>query len=59
VLRNYLAQVAIQRAQERDYSEVERLARLLRRPFDEQPELESYAAPPPDWARHIEVSCSS
>jgi serine/tyrosine/threonine adenylyltransferase len=32
---------------------------LLAHPFDEQPERESYAAPPPDWARQIEVSCSS
>jgi uncharacterized protein YdiU (UPF0061 family) len=60
ILRNYLAQVAIRRAEEsRDFSEVERLLELLRRPFDEQPEMESYAALPPDWAQHIEVSCSS
>ncbi len=60
ILRNYLAQVAIRKAErERDFSEVERLLTLLRHPFDEQPEMESYAALPPDWARHIEVSCSS
>jgi uncharacterized protein YdiU (UPF0061 family) len=60
VLRNYLAQTAISKAeQERDFSEVDRLLALLSRPYDEQPEMESYAAPPPEWARHIEVSCSS
>ncbi|PWB59816.1 MAG: hypothetical protein C3F18_00565, partial [Nitrosomonadales bacterium] len=60
ILRNHLAQAAIRRAEEsRDFSEVDRLLQLLRRPFDEQPEMESYAALPPDWARHIEVSCSS
>ena len=60
ILRNYLAQDAIRAAeQQRDYSEVNRLLVLLRNPFDEQPELEEYAAPPPDWAEHIEVSCSS
>ncbi|MHB8534144.1 MAG: protein adenylyltransferase SelO [Sulfuricaulis sp.] len=60
ILRNYLAQNAIARAaQERDFTEVERLQELLRHPFDEHPEMESYAAPPPDWARQIEVSCSS
>jgi len=32
---------------------------VLRRPYDEQPGRERYAALPPDWARHIEVSCSS
>jgi uncharacterized protein YdiU (UPF0061 family) len=59
VLRNYLAQQAIAAAEQRDYSELERLAGVLRRPFDEQPERETYAAPPPDWAREISVSCSS
>lgn len=60
ILRNYLAENAIRRAaDQRDYSEVERLHRLLARPFDEQPTYEAYAAEPPDWARRIEVSCSS
>ena len=60
ILRNHLAEVAIrQAADERDYSEVNRLHRLLMRPYDEQPENEAYATEPPDWARKIEVSCSS
>jgi uncharacterized protein YdiU (UPF0061 family) len=59
ILRNYLAQQAIAAAENRDYSELERLHDVLRRPFDEQPEHEAYAAPPPDWAREISVSCSS
>jgi uncharacterized protein YdiU (UPF0061 family) len=60
ILRNHLAEVAIRSAADsRDYSEVNRLHRLLMRPFDEQPENEAYAAEPPDWARKIEVSCSS
>ena len=60
ILRNYLAQVAISQAeQQRDFSEVDRLLHLLSRPYDEQPEMESYAAPAPEWARKIEVSCSS
>jgi uncharacterized protein YdiU (UPF0061 family) len=59
VLRNYLAQVAIEKAQNKDFSEVERLLSVLRRPYDEQPEHEQYAALPPDWASHLEVSCSS
>jgi len=60
ILRNHLAEVAIRRAaDDRDYSEVNRLHALLARPFDEQPENEAYAAEPPDWARKIEVSCSS
>jgi hypothetical protein len=60
ILRNYLAQIAISKAEnERDYSEVDTLLRLLAKPFDKQAELENYAAPAPEWARHIEVSCSS
>ncbi|MFP5382176.1 MAG: protein adenylyltransferase SelO [Gammaproteobacteria bacterium] len=60
ILRNHLAEIAIRRAtDQRDYSEIERLHRLLAHPYDEQPEFEAYAAEPPDWARTIEVSCSS
>jgi len=59
VLRNYLAQTAIEKAQNKDFSEVERLLSVLQRPYDEQPEHEQYAALPPDWASHLEVSCSS
>jgi uncharacterized protein YdiU (UPF0061 family) len=59
ILRNYLAQVAIEKAQNGDFSEVARLLAVLERPYDEQPENERYAALPPDWASHLEVSCSS
>ena len=59
VLRNYLAQVAIERARQKDYTEIDRLRKLLCDPFAEQPEMESYAASPPDWSRQILVSCSS
>ncbi len=60
ILRNYLAQNAITRATEhRDYSEIDRLLALLRNPYEEQPEMEEYAAPPPDWGKRLVVSCSS
>lgn len=59
VLRNYLAQLAIEKAQNKDFTEVARLLKVLQRPYDEQPEHEHYAALPPDWASHLEVSCSS
>ena len=59
VLRNHLVEVAIQQARTGDFSEVQRLLELLQRPFDEQPEHSAYADFPPDWAQHIEVSCSS
>ena len=60
VLRNYLAQNAIEQAQRhRDYSEIDRLRELLRDPYNEQPGMEKYAAFPPDWGKHIPISCSS
>ncbi len=59
VLRNYLAQTAIQKAQEKDYSEIDQLFTLLQNPYDDQPGMDAYAAPPPSWGKHLAVSCSS
>ena len=59
VLRNHMAETAIQKARMGDDSEVQRLHRLLQRPFDVQPGCEADADFPPDWASSIEVSCSS
>ena len=59
ILRNYLAQAAIERAQAGDLAELHALQAVLQRPFDEQPANERFAAAPPDWAREISVSCSS
>jgi uncharacterized protein YdiU (UPF0061 family) len=59
VLRNHLAQNAIEAAQQDDFSETTRLLKVLERPFDEQPEHAAYAAFPPPGAEQIEVSCSS
>lgn len=59
ILRNHLAEAAIQAAREGDFTETHRLQELLSRPFDEQPAHEAYAGFPPEWAQSIEVSCSS
>lgn len=59
VLRNYLAQTAIEKAQKKDYSEIDRLLTLLQNPYSDQPGMESYAASPPNWGKHLSVSCSS
>ena len=59
VLRNHLAETAIDLARNGDFSEVQRLLKVLQQPFDEQPEHEADAGFPPDWASQLEVSCSS
>nr|WP_240042722.1 YdiU family protein [Maribacter aurantiacus] len=57
VLRNYMAQLAIDAADTGDYSLIDELFQLLKRPYDEQPEKEKWFAKRPDWARH-KVGCS-
>ena len=60
ILRNYMAETAIRKAEdENDYSEIDRLFKLLQNPFAEQPGNEVYAGYPPEWAEEISVSCSS
>jgi serine/tyrosine/threonine adenylyltransferase len=59
ILRNYLAQQAIEAAEAGDYSPVRELHAVLARPFDEQPGMERYAQRPPDWGKHLQISCSS
>jgi uncharacterized protein YdiU (UPF0061 family) len=57
VLRNYMAQMAIDNADDGDYSLIEELYQLLKRPYDEQPKLQKWYAKRPEWARH-KVGCS-
>jgi uncharacterized protein YdiU (UPF0061 family) len=59
ILRNYLAQQAIEAAEAGDYGPVRELHAVLSRPFDEQPGMERYAERPPEWGKHLEISCSS
>jgi uncharacterized protein YdiU (UPF0061 family) len=59
ILRNHLAELAIRQAEAGDYTEVQRLHRVLTRPFDEQPEHAASAVLPPEWAGSLEISCSS
>ncbi|MGC8338857.1 protein adenylyltransferase SelO [Cronobacter sakazakii] len=57
VLRNWLAQRAIEAAERDDASELSRLLEALRNPFADRDD--DYTHRPPDWGKHLEVSCSS
>lgn len=57
VLRNYMAQLAIDDANKGDYNFIDELFQLLKKPYDEQPDYEKWFAKRPDWARH-KVGCS-
>jgi uncharacterized protein YdiU (UPF0061 family) len=57
VLRNYMAQLAIEKAETGDYSLIDELFQLLKKPYDEQPNSEKWFKKRPDWARN-KVGCS-
>lgn len=59
ILRNYLAQQAIQSAEKGNFGDFTRLLKVLEQPFKDNPEFEEFASPPPDWGKALEISCSS
>ncbi|HIF46355.1 MAG TPA: YdiU family protein [Candidatus Poseidoniales archaeon] len=64
VLRNWMAQLAIDKAEQEDFTLIEELYQLLKKPYDEQPEMESkWFVKRPEWARNRPgcsmLSCSS
>lgn len=59
VLRNHLVQVAINEAQQGDYSEIGQLFDLLSKPFELKKGFESYQQSTPKWAENLSISCSS
>jgi serine/tyrosine/threonine adenylyltransferase len=59
ILRNFMAQEAIEKAQKGDFTEVNRLQDLLQDPYAAPKALPQDLALPPDWAQGLELSCSS
>lgn len=57
VLRNYMAQLAIDAADKGDYELIDELFQMLKKPYNEQPEYKKWFAKRPEWARH-KVGCS-
>jgi len=57
VLRNYMAQLAIDDADKGDYKLIDELFQMLKKPYDEQLEYQKWFAKRPDWARD-KVGCS-
>ena len=63
ILRNFLSQQAIDKAQTGDFTEIHRLLEAARRPYEDLPEFADYRVKRPEWARRkagsSQLSCSS
>ena len=59
ILRNYMAQEAIDAAEDSNFSKLETLIVVLTQPFEELEEHQKFANKSPAWAQDLEISCSS
>ena len=59
ILRNYMAQEVIEAAENSDFSAAETLIEVITSPYDELEQYEHFANRSPDWAKNLEISCSS
>ena len=63
VLRNYISQLVIEKAEEGNYDLLNEVYEMLKKPYEDQPEMNHWYAKRPDWARNkpgsSQLSCSS
>jgi len=59
ILRNYLAQEAIQAAEIGDFSALNLLIEVLKKPYVKNENYNKFSEVPPEWANKLEISCSS
>ncbi|XP_077931385.1 protein nucleotidyltransferase YdiU-like isoform X2 [Halichoerus grypus] len=61
VLKNWMAESAVRKAERNDFSEVCLLQHVLQHPFQKHSAAEKagYSSPTPSWAKDLRVSCSS
>ena len=59
ILRNYMAQEVIEAAESSDFSALETLIEVITSPYEELEQYEHFANRSPDWAKNLEISCSS
>ena len=59
ILRNYMAQEVIEAAESSDFSALKTLIEVITSPYDELEQYEHFANRSPNWAKNLEISCSS
>ena len=59
ILRNYLAQEAIEAAQQGDFSVLNKLLEVLKNPFIKNKKYNEFSKASPEWGKKLEISCSS
>jgi uncharacterized protein YdiU (UPF0061 family) len=59
ILRNYLAQQVIDKAEEGNFEMFHQFVDALKKPYEDIEEYQKFSATPPDWGKRLEISCSS
>jgi uncharacterized protein YdiU (UPF0061 family) len=54
-----MAQEAIDAAENSDFSKIETILEIVTNPYDELEKHQNYAGKSPEWAKDLEISCSS